>query len=158
MQRNQHDKILYLSQQQRALLGTVLDSLVPANDGVSGAGELGVAEHVEGFAGLLPSTRKLLSEGLKAIEVTGARAHSLGFADLPDSGRVGVLKQVESEHPDFFDFLVQQAYAGYYTNPRVVRAKGLPLLPPQPEGHDLDAFDASLLENVRKRGKVYRDA
>ena len=158
MQRHPHDRSLYLSRQQRALLSAVLDRIVPANDGLPGAGELGVAEHVDGVAGLSRRTRRLLSDGLKAIDVSSVRTYSRGFADLPDEDKVGVLKQVESERPDFFQSLVQQTYAGYYTNPRVLRAKGLRLLPPQPGGFELDEFDVSLLDNVRKRGKAYRDA
>ena len=158
MRRNQHDVILYLSRHQRALLVTVLDSVVPANGNISGAGGLGVAEYVEGFAGLIPSTRSLLSKGLKAVDATSARIYSLSFIDLPDGDKVDVLKQVESENAAFFDFIVQWTYAGYYTHPSVVRTNALPQLPPQPEGFEMGEFDTSLLENVRKRGKVYRDA
>lgn len=158
MHRHPHDRSLFLSQQQRALLRAVLDRILPANDGLPGAGELGAAEHVEGIAGLSQRTRRFLSEGLKATDVASVRVHSRAFAELSDEDKVGVLKQVESERADFFQLLVQQAYAGYYTNPRVLRAKGLRVRPPQPEGFELDDFDESLLNNVRKRGKAYRDA
>ena len=158
MQRNQHDVVFYLSRHQRALLGAILDSVVPANGNISGAGGLGVAEYVEGFAGLMPSTRNLLSKGLKAVDATSARKYSSNFIDLPDGDKVDVLKQVESENTAFFDFIVQWTYAGYYTHSSVVRANTLPQLPPQPEGFEMGEFDTSLLENVRKRGKVYRDA
>ena len=158
MQRNTHDEGLFLSQQQRVLMGAVLDCLVPANDRLPGAGGLGVAEHVESYARRFLATRRLLSDGLKAIDVTSVRVHSRRFADLPDGDMVPVLKQVEAEHAAFFEFLIQQAYVGYYTHPTVLRARGLPLRPPQPEGYELAEFDASLLDNVRKRNKVYRDA
>ena len=158
MQSDPHNRSMFLSGPQRALLATVLDSIVPLHAALPGAGELGVAAHVEGTAGLSPRTRRLLSDGLKATQVDSTRAHSAGFADLSHQDRVGVLRRIESEHPDFFELLVQQTYAGYYTNPRVLRAKGLSDQPPQPRGHALDAFDVSLVEPVRKRGKAFRDA
>ena len=158
MQIHPHDRRLFFSEQQRTLLYAVLDHIVPPNGDLPAAGELRVAEHVEGVAGLSQGTRRLFSEGLKSIEVTSVQMHSSEFVELSDEDKVGVLRQVESQNPDFFSALVVQTYAGYYTNPKVLRAKGLKLRPPQPQGYELDEFDMSLLENVRKRGKVYRDA
>ena len=158
MRRDPHDRRLFFSEQQRTLLNAVLDLIVPASGNLPGGGELRVAEHVEGVAGLSQRKRRLFSEGLKSIEVTSVQGHSSEFAELSDEDKVGVLRQVESQHPDFFSALVNQTYAGYYTNPKALRAKGLSLRPPQPQGYELDEFDMSLLDNVRKRGKVYRDA
>ena len=157
MPRHPHDRSFFFSEQQRTLLYAVLDHIVPPNGDLPAAGELRVAEHVEGVAGLSQRTRRLFSEGLKSIEVTSAQIHSSEFADLCDEDKVGVLRQVESQYPDFFSALVVQTYSGYYTNPKVLLAKGLGLRPPQPQGYELDEFDIALLENVRKRGKVYRD-
>ncbi len=158
MPANPPEEGLYLSDQRRALLSSVLDCLVPATDSLPGAGALGVAGHVERSASRFVSTRRLLSEGLRAIDITGVKGHSHQFADLSDCDKVDVLKQVEVERPSFFEFLVQHAYVGYYSNPTVLREKGLPLRPPQPEGYELAEFDASLLDNVRSREKVYREA
>ena len=123
-----------------------------------GAGEVGVAEHVEGICGVTPQSRALLTNGLKAIETTSGRTDSQSFVDLPDRVKTDVLRQVESEHAEFFTALVRETYSGYYSAQEVLRAKGLPLVAPQPEGYEIEPFDDSLLEGVRKRGKAYRDA
>ena len=102
--------------------------------------------------------RRVLAEGLRATDVAGAQAGSGGFAGLPDPDQVAVLKRVESENSEFFRVLVQLAYAGYYTDARVLRAKGLSTSAPQPAGYAMPPFDESLLEGVRRRGKAYRDA
>ena len=156
--RDPHERRPFLSDSQRTLLSAVLDRIVPANGDLPGAGSLGVAAHVDGMAGLDAGSRRLLADGLKAIGVAGSRTDRGGFADLPDSDKTSVLEQVESDRPEFFQFLVQQTYAGYYTDRRVLRAKGLSEAPPQPGGHEMAAFDESLLEGVRRRGKAYRDA
>ena len=153
MQGNPPEESLYLSDQLRVMLSTVLDCLVPATDSLPGAGGLGVAGYVERNASRIASTRRLLSEGLEAIEVTSVNVLSRQFINLSNDDKVEVLKHVETESPGFFEYLVQHAYVGYYSNPTVLREKRLPSRPPQPEGYELAEFDDSLLDNVRKRTK-----
>ena len=153
-----HERSSFLSPNQRELLTAVVDRIIPPGDGVPGAGEVGVEAHVEGISGVSPQTRALLTNGLKVIEAVSGTTYSQGFVNLSEDDRMAVLKQVESQEPEFFAALVRETYSGYYSNPVVLRAKGLPLSAPQPEGYDIEPFDASLLEGVRKRGKAYRDA
>ena len=153
-----HDRSLFLSPTQRELLAAVVDRIIPPGDGLPGAGEVGVAEHVEGIAGVSPRSRALLTNGLKAIETTGGRAHSKEFGGLSVREKTEVLKQVESQHTEFFSVLVRETYSGYYSSPEALRAKGVPISAPQPAGYEIEPFDAALLEDVRKRGKAYRDA
>ena len=49
------------------------------------------------------------------------------------------------------------AYVGYYQHPRVVAALGLEHRPPHPKGHEMEASDLTLLDPVRRRGKLYRE-
>jgi hypothetical protein len=46
----------------------------------------------------------------------------------------------------------------YYRDDRVVRSLGLEPRPPFPKGHTLEQGDWSLLDPVRKRPKMWRDA
>lgn len=153
-----HEQSLFLSSAQRELLAAVVDRIIPPGDGVPGAGEVGVGEHVEGICGISPKTRALLTNGLKAIEAASGQAHSQEFVSLSEGERTAILKRVESERAEFFAALVRETYSGYYSSPAVLRAKGLPLAPPQPVGYEIEPFDAALLEGVRRRGKAYRDA
>ena len=156
--RDPHDRRPFLSEAQRALLSAVLDRILPAGAQLPGAGQLDIGNYVDGVAGLEVLTRRLLWDGLKAIEVAGSQAASGGFSALPNPDKDGALKRVESDAPGFFQMLVQLAYAGYYTDPQVLRAKGLSTSAPQPAGYKMPPFDDSLLEGVRRRGKAYRDA
>ena len=146
-----------LADAQRELLTRVLDRIVPAGDGLPGAGELGVAEFVESAVCSSLGQTRLLVDGLKLIEVTGGRHGSEAFGELDDDARDQVLRDVESTSPEFFDELVRLTYVGYYSQPRVAAALGLEARPPQPLGFDMQQGDLSLVENVRKRGPVYRD-
>ena len=49
------------------------------------------------------------------------------------------------------------AYSGYYTDVRVVEALGFEARPPHPQGYEMGPDDLSLLEAVRRRGKLYRE-
>jgi len=153
-----HERSLFLSEQQRELLTAVVDQIIPPQDGVPDAGAAGVAEHVEGMAGISPKSRAILIDGLKTIEAVGGRSHGRGFVSLSDAQKVDVLRDVEAQHDRFFEALIQESYAGYYSNPAVLAAKGLPVSAPQPNGYEIEPFDASLLHSVRARGKKYRDA
>ena len=153
-----HERSPFLSTNQREQLAAVVDRIIPPADGVPSAEDAGVAEHVEGIAGVSPQSRALLTNGLKAIETTSGRTHSKEFTDLSEHEKTEVLKQVESRHAEFFAVLVRETYSGYYSSPEVLRAKKLPLAAPQPAGYEVEPFDAALLVGVRKRGKAYRDA
>ena len=159
-----------LTDAQRELLTQVLDRIVPAGDGLPGAGECGVADFVESASGSKqgqdrrprgggnPSATRLLVDGLKLIEMNAEHRASGAFAVLDGDAQDEVLRAVESESPEFFDELVRLTYVGYYSQPRIVAALGLEARPPQPLGFELEQADLSPLDNVRKRGPVYREA
>lgn len=159
-----------LTDAQRELLTQVLDRIVPADGGLPGAGETGVAEFVESASGSKlgqdrlprgggnPSTTRLLVDGLKQIELAAGRRSPGTFSDLDGDAKDEVLRAVESDSPDFFAELVRLTYVGYYSQPRIVAALGLEARPPQPLGFELEQADLSPLDNVRKRGPVYREA
>ncbi len=146
------------SKEQTALAAQVMDQLVPARDDFPGAGELGVARHLDGLAASDPALGRLFHDGLEAIESASRRTHSADFADLTSDRKDQVLRAVETGSPKFFAMLVRHTYAGYYSNPRVIELMGLEARPPQPLGFDLDPFDPTTVEHVKERGKIWRDA
>ncbi len=146
------------SGEQTELASEVLDQLIPARGGFPGAGELGVARHLDDVAASKSDLGRLFQDGLAVIESTSREAHSTAFAGLTDDRKIEVLRTVEAESPEFFFKLVRHTYAGYYSNSRIIEAMGLEARPPQPLGFELDPFDPSTVEKVRERGKVWRDA
>ena len=144
--------------EQAALAADVLDQLIPAHDGFPAAGELGVVQHIDSVGASDPGLGRLFNDGLAAIEAASHRAHSAAFADLADDQKVQVLRTVEAGSPQFFAMLLRHTYAGYYSNPKIIELLGLEARPPQPLGFDLEPFDPGIVENARKRGKIWRDA
>jgi hypothetical protein len=145
---------------ERGLLTSVLDQIIPpSGDGeFPGAGELGVADHIEQALTGQPEIAVLLSKGLSTVDALARSRDPEGFAALPREERVSLLREVELSDPAFFGVLFLYAYTGYYTHRRVV--EGLGLRPhPQPDGYDLEPGDLeTLLQKVRQRSeKLYRE-
>ena len=69
-----------------------------------------------------------------------------------------VLDVLSRADPARFASLVTLVLSAYYQAPKVVAAFGWPARPPQPMGHVLPAFDERLLEPVRRRGPIWRQA
>jgi hypothetical protein len=141
-----------LTPEQRATLSCVLDEIVPpsADGRLPGAGTLGLAGAVEGF---LQRTSGAVSGLARALEALGAA----GFAVLPTAQRAQALHDFEAKSPGLLPSLIAPTYVCYYQEPRVWVALGLEPRPPHPKGHVLEPGDLSLLEAVRRRGKIYRD-
>ena len=141
-----------LSSEQRALMAAVLNRIVPAQNEMPGAGDLGIGGFVESVAGGSPETRRRLLEGLVQIELAAAE-RGAEFAALSAEAQTDALRAVESSAPEFFQYLVTQTYRGYYTNETVTEL--LSYRAPNREDYDPLPFDESLLEPVRERGQIW---
>ena len=141
-----------LSAEQRALLGEVLNCLVPAQNEMPGAGDLGIAGFVESVAAGSAAGRRRLMEGLVQIELSSA-ARGGGFRELAPVSQAEALRDVERVSPEFFQYVVTQTYRGYYTHETVTEA--LRYRAPNREDYDPLPFDKSLLEPVKERGQIW---
>jgi hypothetical protein len=142
-----------------ALLREVLDEIIPPSvDGsFPGAGELGVGERIEEALAERPEVRRIIEQGLASIRNLAERHGPSGFGGLSKAQRVAVLGEVEAAEPATFGALVMQAYFGYYTDRRITDRLGV-RNPPQPDGYDLEPGDLRLLDPVRSRPRLWRDA
>ena len=137
-------------------LEAVLDELIPARDAVlPGAGGIGIREEVEAALG---DATPLIAAALSDLDAQAREASGGDFADLPAEQRAPLLGEVGASHPGFVEGLVFHTYAIYYRHHRVASAIGLRPGPPHPDGYELEAGDLGLLDAVRERGKLYRDA
>ena len=143
----------------RALLREVLDEIIPPSDDGSfpGAGELGVGERIEAALAERPEVGRIIQRGLASIGDLAERRNPSGFGGLSRSERIAVLREAEAAEPAVFGALVMQAYFGYYTDGRITDRLGV-RNPPQPDGYDLEFGDPGLLDPVRARPKLWRDA
>ncbi len=144
--------------EQRTLLRAVLDTIVPANGALQGAGGLGVDATIDDTLAQTPGLRRLLLDGLAEIAVTSDREAGRPFEALDAAAREGVLRSIEAAQPVFFAALVEHTYRGYYTQPQVHAAIGYATHPPQPLGHALAPFREELLQVQMQRAPFWRPA
>ena len=144
------------TESQTSLLAEVMNRIIPAEDALPGAGDLGLTSQIDAAVGNSPALKKLFLEGLARIEIESHKSEDREFKDLSSYEKDRLLRVVEQERPDFFQVLVQQTYRSYYTNPTIFPLIGYEGYPPQPKGYPMKPFNESLLDNVKKRGPLYR--
>ena len=147
----------FMTDAQRELMVSVLDRIIQRDGERPGAGEAGVVAHIDSVVGGSRWLKRWFAVGLSAIDMASRALRSRDFAELSTEDKDTALRKVETDHPDFFEALVKNTYGGYSSDPKVLPLLGLETRPPQPMGYQLEPFDTALLENVKKRGKVYRD-
>ncbi len=147
-----------LSPEQRTLLASVVDELVPPRreEGVPGAGGLGLADAVEEVAREAPDLASAIVRGLARLDGLAKERDPRGFASLAADARLEILNEASAAEPAFLPGLVMRTYMAYYSNERVLEALGLEPRPPHPGGYAMEPNDLSLLDDVRRRAKLYR--
>jgi len=138
-------------------LASVLDEIIPPSGRMPGAGALGLARHIEQTLQQSPELRPVIAQGLAAADEIAHRRHAEGFAELSKEQKLAVLRELESSLPGFLSSLILPTYLGYYQDARVGEALGLGSHPPHPQGYDMEPNDLTLLDPVRRRGKLFRE-
>ena len=146
-----------LTSAQRASLDIVLNMIVPpsADGRMPGAAEIGV------LAYLLAEATDALPVLCRELEELERRSHERFvrcFAELEKQERTSLLEGLRAQEPSFMSRLAMETLACYYQHDRVLEGLGVEARPPYPKGYQLVQGDLSLLEPVRARGKIYRDA
>lgn len=81
-----------------------------------------------------------------------------GFADLNPAQREAKAAQLRERGGDALLGLSRVILQCYYRDDRVMRALGMEARPPFPKGHEVEQGDWSLLDPVRARPTLYREA
>ena len=100
-----------LSQEQRRVLASVLDEIIPpSGDGkLPGAGAIGVGVYVEEALRAAPDLFSMIAQGLSELDEQARARNPLGFPALPRPDKVELLNQQGFVLP-----LTLHACAGYY--------------------------------------------
>jgi Gluconate 2-dehydrogenase subunit 3 len=142
---NEHD---------RAALHAAMDEIVPAVDGMPAASEIGGVEYLERIAAADANVAVEIRNALTAL----AKCSAGDFQTLEHQPRVAALQKLESEAPLEFAHLRDYVYESYYTQPKVWKLIGYEFYPTDHPGPHMEPFDESILSDVRKRSKLYREA
>jgi hypothetical protein len=141
---NQQPQISALSDTETATLQAAVGRIIPpsAQRGLPGANDPQIVADIVGSLGRYEGE---IREALRLIEAAAG-------------GAFATLTRFRAEQPALAASLGAVAARCYYRDDRVMRAIGMEVRPPYPRGYELDRGDWSLLDPVRRRGKIYRDA
>jgi len=146
-----------LGPHHRICLDRVLDLIVPpSEDGRKpGASEVGVAAFIAAEApDALPGIRE-------ALDDLDARAHArfgTGFASIGAEEQRLLVESMRAADATYLRRLAFLAVACYYQNDTVLASLGLEARAPYPKGYAVASGDLTLLDPVRARGRIYREA
>ncbi|MCX7141222.1 MAG: gluconate 2-dehydrogenase subunit 3 family protein [Proteobacteria bacterium] len=141
----------------RAMLDIVLNMIVPpsADARMPGAAEVGVPAYLAAEA---PDALPVLRQELDELDRRSHERWARGFAELEEVERKTLVGEIRAQAPSFMNRLAMETMACYYQHDRVLAGLGREARPPYPKGYQVASGDLSLLDPVRARGKIYRDA
>lgn len=134
-------------------LRVVAGHIVPASaaHGVPGADDDTIFADIAASLGRdLPAVRRALATITDLAEGPLAR--------LSPEKQAEVLASFREQHPGAAAVLYSVTVQCYYRDDRVMASIGMDVRAPFPKGFEIIEGDFSLLEPVRARGKIYRDA
>ena len=146
-----------MSAAERATFEIVVDMIVPASaDGRKpSAAEVGVLDFIRERE---PRDLAAIARDIGRLDVAARDRHGAAFTDLDAASRQAVVDAMRADDAAFLRILAMHTVTCYYQDDRVLAAIGLEARPPFPEGYDVVAGDTDLLEPVRRRGNLVRDA
>ena len=142
-----------LSPEQRRDLRRLAGLMIPASDefAVPGADDGAI------FDDILRSLGRDRDHVRAALTRLAAQAGG-DFAALDDTRQEAMMEAFLASDAPSVTTLGRVILQCYYRDDRVVRSLGLEPRPPFPKGHTLEQGDWSLLDPVRARPKLWRDA
>ena len=150
-----HEHAPPLTPAQRRTLRAAAALVIPASaefGGVPGADDESIAADIERTMGRERPAVMLALEKLDA-------AAGGPLSDQGDEQREGAGRWLREHEPALAATFAGLVVACYYRDDRVMRSLGLEPRPPYPQGFEVEPGDyASLLEPVRARGRLWRNA
>jgi hypothetical protein len=143
-----------LSPAEQETLHCVVSHMVPPSEelGLPGATDPAI------FADILRSIGRDLPALREALHAIAEMAAGGSLAALPSIEQSALLSRFRSARPDLAGVVEAVTVRCYYRDDRVMASIGMETRPPFPLGFAVPQGDWSLLEPVRLRGKIYRDA
>lgn len=134
----------------------LLDLAVPpsASGDLPGAGALGLSPAVATALQADPLLGPLVEAGVQAVREAALSQHPEGLPGMAPQAGAKVVEAQLATHPLLIMGILRYLYPAYYQHPRVLEGIGEPPRPPFPEGFDVEATDAELLEKLRARRRA----
>lgn len=133
------------------LLDAILDRLIPAVDDLPSAGQMRLSAEIVRLAAQQARFNGVFEN---AIETFGTANPT--FTSVTEDHQDEAIRTFESSSPELFGVLLSITYIVYYKDSRVHARIGWDGRTPQPDGNDMEPWDESVLDTVRKRKPFWR--
>lgn len=134
-------------------MGALLNILIPPNTSGSlpGAGALGLTPVVATGLQADPLLGPMVEAAVKALREEALSQHPAGLLGMTPEAGSKLIKAQVSANPFFMIGMLRYLYPAYYQHPEVLIGIGEGPRPPFPNGFDVEATDAVLLEKLQAR-------
>jgi hypothetical protein len=142
-----------LSADQRRSLRRLAEMMIPAS------AEYGIPSAADDaiFSDILRSLGRDTEHVIALVGMLDAQCDG-PFADLDPRRQDTLVAQLRATGGEALTYLTRIILQCYYRDDRVMRSLGMEPRPPFPKGFEVEQGDWSLLDPVRARPKLYRDA
>lgn len=143
-----------LGEEQERTLNALLYLIIPPSEN----GKMPSATDINFFTYMY--SENLISwirPGLLSITEESHKVYGREFSERSPSEQMQLIHTLRRKLFRFFSHLTTHVMMCYYQNDHVLVALGLEPRPPFPSGYLVEDGDLTLLEDVYKRGKLYRD-
>jgi len=144
-----------LDSSQQNTLGFAMDEIIPANEKMPSASEIGGVSYVIKILEELPDLSPLFISLIDKIEDQSLQQSNSGFSKLNNVKRIAVLTTIEQTKPELFKVLKDFTYESYYTNKSVYELISYEPYPTGTSGPEMEPFDEKLLDRVKNSPPMY---
>ncbi|HIF73222.1 MAG TPA: hypothetical protein EYQ61_11800 [Dehalococcoidia bacterium] len=135
----------------QTLLNSILDRLLPAIDELASAGQMNLSDEIVRLAAQQARFNALFTAAMNSFSERHPSFDSLDSEQQDDA-----IRSFEANNAELFDVLLSISYIVYYKDSRVHERIGWSGKSPQPDGNEMEPWDESVLENMRKREPFWR--
>lgn len=137
-------------------MNALMDLVIPpsASGDLPGAGALGLSPAVATALQADPLLGPMVEAGAQAVREAALSLQPEGLPGMSPQAGTKVIEAQLTSHPFLIMGLSRYLYPAYYQHPQVLVGIGEPPRPPFPEGFDVEATDAELLEKLRARRRA----
>jgi hypothetical protein len=146
-----------LDEGDRASLRAAMDEIIPAGDGMPAASSVGGLEYLERLCLKDNLIMLRLGQALDLMAQESQMTFHADFLSLSPAQRFEILTKMEATSPEAFATLRDLVYESYYTQSAVWKLIGYEFHPTNQAGPHMPPFDESVLAQVRKLPKHYRE-
>ncbi len=137
------------------ILTHAMDVLIPANEKMPSASQVGSLDYILNILKELPELTPLFAGVADKIETQSEKEWQSSFSDLSDDQGYEVLRFVEETEPELFKVLKDITYESYYTRPEVYELINYNPYPTGSAGPKMEPFDEKLLDRVKTTPPIY---